>query len=71
MTNSAAAACLARPAAGRPLPRSAPPGGFWIRFVAYIIDGFIVTIAAIAIVGIFIGRRPCRRSIDRRRQGLR
>jgi uncharacterized RDD family membrane protein YckC len=30
------------------------PGGFWIRFVAYIIDSFIVTIAAIAIVGIFI-----------------
>ena len=31
-----------------------PPGGFWIRFVAYIIDSFIVTIAAVAIVGIFI-----------------
>jgi uncharacterized RDD family membrane protein YckC len=31
-----------------------PPGGFWIRFVAYIIDSLIVTIAAVAIVGIFI-----------------
>jgi len=31
-----------------------PPGGFWIRLVAYIVDSFIVTIAAIAIVGIFI-----------------
>jgi hypothetical protein len=31
-----------------------PPGGFWIRLVAYIIDSFIVTIAAIAVVGIFI-----------------
>ena len=31
-----------------------PPGGFWIRLVAYIVDSFIVTIVAIAIVGIFI-----------------
>jgi uncharacterized RDD family membrane protein YckC len=31
-----------------------PPGGFWIRFVAYIIDSFIVSIAAVVIVGIFI-----------------
>src|SRR5260370_14293347 len=31
-----------------------PPGGFWIRFVAYIIDSFIVSIASVVIVGIFI-----------------
>ena len=35
-----------------------PPGGFWIRFVAYIIDSLIVTIAAVAIVGIFIAVVP-------------
>ena len=31
-----------------------PPGGFWIRFVAYLVDAFIVSIAALAIVAIFI-----------------
>jgi uncharacterized RDD family membrane protein YckC len=31
-----------------------PPGGFWIRFVAYIIDTFIVSIASVVIVGILI-----------------
>jgi uncharacterized RDD family membrane protein YckC len=31
-----------------------PPGGFWIRFVAYLLDAFIMTIAAVVIVGIFI-----------------
>jgi uncharacterized RDD family membrane protein YckC len=31
-----------------------PPAGFWVRFVAYVIDAFIVTIAASAIVGIYI-----------------
>jgi hypothetical protein len=30
-----------------------PPGGFWIRFVAYWIDGLIVTIAAAVLVGVF------------------
>jgi uncharacterized RDD family membrane protein YckC len=30
------------------------PGGFWIRFVAYLLDTFIVSIAAGVIVGIFI-----------------
>jgi uncharacterized RDD family membrane protein YckC len=30
------------------------PGGFWIRFVAYLLDAFIVSIAAAVIVGIFI-----------------
>ena len=30
------------------------PGGFWIRFVAYLLDAFIVSIAAGVIVGIFI-----------------
>jgi uncharacterized RDD family membrane protein YckC len=36
------------------IAESGPPGGFWIRFVAYIIDSFIVTIASVVIVGIFI-----------------
>ena len=31
-----------------------PPGGFWIRFVAYLLDAFIVSIAALAIVAVFI-----------------
>jgi uncharacterized RDD family membrane protein YckC len=31
-----------------------PPGGFWIRFVAYLLDAFIMTIAAVVVVGIFI-----------------
>jgi uncharacterized RDD family membrane protein YckC len=31
-----------------------PPGGFWIRFVAYLLDAFIMSIAAVVIVGIFI-----------------
>jgi uncharacterized RDD family membrane protein YckC len=31
-----------------------PPGGFWIRFVAYIIDTLIVSIASVVIVGILI-----------------
>jgi uncharacterized RDD family membrane protein YckC len=31
-----------------------PPGGCWIRFVAYLLDAFIMTIAAVVIVGIFI-----------------
>ena len=30
------------------------PGGFWIRFVAYLLDAFIVSIAAGIIVAIFI-----------------
>lgn len=30
-----------------------PSGGFWIRFVAYWIDGLIVTIAAAVLVGVF------------------
>ena len=30
------------------------PGGFWIRFVAYLIDAFIVSIAAGIIFGIFV-----------------
>jgi uncharacterized RDD family membrane protein YckC len=36
------------------IAESGPPGGFWIRFVAYIIDSFVVSIASIVIVGIFI-----------------
>ncbi len=31
-----------------------PPGGFWIRFVAYMIDGLVLTVAAGAIVGLFV-----------------
>jgi uncharacterized RDD family membrane protein YckC len=31
-----------------------PPGGFWIRLVAYLLDAFIVSIAAVIIIGIFI-----------------
>jgi uncharacterized RDD family membrane protein YckC len=31
-----------------------PPGGCWIRFVAYLLDAFIMTIAAVVVVGIFI-----------------
>jgi uncharacterized RDD family membrane protein YckC len=30
------------------------PGGFWIRFVAYLLDSFVVSIAAAVVVGIFI-----------------
>ena len=30
------------------------PGGFWIRFIAYLLDALIVSIAAAVIVGIFI-----------------
>ena len=40
----------ARPAS----PDHVAYGGFWIRFVAYIIDTFIVSIASVVIVGIFI-----------------
>src|ERR1700730_8990697 len=36
------------------IAESGPPGGFWIRFAAYIIDSFIVSIASVVIVGIFI-----------------
>jgi uncharacterized RDD family membrane protein YckC len=36
------------------IAESGPPGGFWIRFVAYLIDSLIVTVAAVVIVGIFI-----------------
>jgi len=32
-----------------------PPAGFWIRFVAYIVDAFILTIAAVVIGGIVVG----------------
>jgi len=31
-----------------------PPGGFWIRFVAYMIDGLVLTVAAGAIVELFV-----------------
>jgi uncharacterized RDD family membrane protein YckC len=31
----------------------APPGGFWIRFVAYMIDGLVMLVPAVILVGIF------------------
>lgn len=31
----------------------APPGGFWIRFVAYMIDGLVMLVPAAILVGIF------------------
>src|SRR5262245_35882762 len=30
------------------------PGGFWIRFVAFLIDGLILSVAAVVIVGLFV-----------------
>ena len=33
----------------------APPAGFWIRFVAYMIDGLIMAFVAAILIGIFIG----------------
>lgn len=30
-----------------------PPGGFWIRFVAYLIDGLVLLIPILILVGIF------------------
>ena len=33
----------------------APPGGFWIRFVAYMIDGLIMTAAAVILIGFCVG----------------
>ena len=32
-----------------------PPAGFWIRFVAYIVDAFILTIALVVVGGVFVG----------------
>jgi uncharacterized RDD family membrane protein YckC len=34
---------------------SAPPGGFWVRFVAYMIDGLVLSAAAVLLIGIFVG----------------
>ena len=31
----------------------APPGGFWIRFVAYMIDGLVMLVPTAILVGIF------------------
>lgn len=40
-----------------PLPGGAiapgPYGGFWIRFVAYMIDGFVLSLAAVVLVAVF------------------
>jgi uncharacterized RDD family membrane protein YckC len=32
-----------------------PPAGFWIRFVAYIVDAFILLLALAVVIGILIG----------------
>jgi uncharacterized RDD family membrane protein YckC len=31
-----------------------PPGGFWIRFVAFLIDSLVLTVTAAVIVGLFV-----------------
>lgn len=33
----------------------APPGGFWIRFVAYMIDGLVISVVAVFLVGVLVG----------------
>jgi uncharacterized RDD family membrane protein YckC len=33
---------------------TARPGGFWIRFIAYLIDGLIMTAAAAVLAGLFV-----------------
>ncbi len=33
----------------------APPAGFWIRFVAYMIDALIVTAVSVLVIGICVG----------------
>ncbi|WP_147149879.1 RDD family protein [Reyranella soli] len=33
----------------------APPGGFWIRFVAYMIDAFVLLVPGTILIGLFIG----------------
>jgi uncharacterized RDD family membrane protein YckC len=33
----------------------APPAGFWIRFVAYMIDGLIITAVSVLLIGICVG----------------
>ena len=32
-----------------------PPAGFWIRFLAYIVDGFILALALVVIGGVIVG----------------
>jgi uncharacterized RDD family membrane protein YckC len=32
-----------------------PPAGFWIRFLAYIVDGFILALALVLIGGVILG----------------
>ena len=32
-----------------------PPAGFWIRFLAYIVDGFILLLALLVIGGVIVG----------------
>jgi uncharacterized RDD family membrane protein YckC len=32
-----------------------PPGGFWIRFVAYVIDAFVLLVPTAILVGLFAG----------------
>jgi uncharacterized RDD family membrane protein YckC len=33
----------------------APPGGFWIRFVAYMIDALILLVPGTILIGLFVG----------------
>jgi len=32
-----------------------PPAGFWIRFVAYVVDAFVLTLALVVIGGVIVG----------------
>lgn len=33
----------------------APPGGFWIRFIAYVIDALVLLVPGMILVGLFVG----------------
>jgi uncharacterized RDD family membrane protein YckC len=47
---ASSAAAWANPAAGQPLTaENAPKAGFWMRVIAYIIDGFIIAIPSFAL----------------------
>jgi uncharacterized RDD family membrane protein YckC len=38
-----------------PIAEIGPPAGFWIRFLAYLVDGFILLLALIVIGGVIVG----------------
>lgn len=49
----------------------APPGGFWIRFVAYVIDALILLVPTVILVGLFAGFVFLNRdSLDHEEEGL-